>query len=270
MGEARGRAHHRPLASGETIDITEVEERELQRLDIVAGRKVRSHKVEYYLLSGEEVLEGPNQWPGRSIPIFPVIGSETALESKVLRSGLIRFSRDPQQLYNFWRSAAAEAIALAPRAPFLATPAMIAKFKGQWDTQNTVARPYLLYEPDPDAPGGPPMREPPPDIPAALVQESAIASDEMKATTGIYDAALGAQRSQSGGRPQDFAHPKTTRALSPSRLCGKSGLKCGRARRARRRSLRPGQRRTPGRNRQPASARRRPNSTPSCITRASP
>ena len=145
------------------------------------------------------MLEGPNQWPGRYIPIFPVIGSETALESKVVRSGLIRFSRDPQQLYNFWRSAAAEAIALAPRAPFLATPAMIAKFKGQWDTQNTVARPYLLYEPDPDAPGGRPMREPPPDIPAALVQESAIASDEMKATTGIYDAALGARSNEISG-----------------------------------------------------------------------
>ena len=82
------------------------------------------------------MLEGPNEWPGRYIPIFPVIGSETALESKVVRSGLIRFSRDPQQLYNFWRSAAAEAIALAPRAPFLATPAMIAKFKGQWDAQH--------------------------------------------------------------------------------------------------------------------------------------
>ncbi len=166
---------------------------------IIAERKVKSHKVEHYLLSGEEVLEGPNQWPGRYIPIFPVIGSETALESKVIRSGLIRFSRDPQQLYNFWRSSAAEAIALAPRAPFLATPAMIAKFKGQWDTQNTVTRPYLLYEPDPDAPGGRPMREPPPDIPAALVQESAMASDEMKATTGIYDAALGARSNEISG-----------------------------------------------------------------------
>jgi Phage P22-like portal protein len=166
---------------------------------IVAERKVRSHKVENYLLSGEEVLEGPNLWAGRYIPIFPVIGSETALETKVIRSGLIRFSRDPQQLYNFWRSAAAEAIALAPRAPFLATPGMIAKFKGQWDTQNTVSRPYLLFEPDPDLPGGRPMREPPPDIPSALIQESATASDEMKATTGIYDAALGARSNEISG-----------------------------------------------------------------------
>ncbi len=187
------------LVHGETIDITGVDPKELRGLEIVAERKVRSHKVEHYLLSGEEVLEGPDQWAGRYIPIFPVIGSETALETKVIRSGLIRFSRDPQQLYNFWRSAAAEAIALAPRAPFLATPSMIAKFKGQWDTQNTVSRPYLLYEPDPDAPGGRPMREPPPDIPAALVQESAIASDEMKATAGIYDAALGARSNEISG-----------------------------------------------------------------------
>jgi hypothetical protein len=220
------RPHERTLArlaNGETIDITDVDPSSLRGaslrgnpisqesapdgsprlarddMEIIATRKVKSHKVEHYLLSGEEVLEGPNPWAGRYIPIFPVIGSETALETKVIRSGLVRFARDPQQLYNFWRSAAAEAIALAPRAPFVATPSMIAKFKGQWDTQNTVSRPYLLYEPDPDVPGGRPMREPPPDIPAALVQESATASDEMKATTGIYDAALGARSNEISG-----------------------------------------------------------------------
>ncbi len=196
------RPHYRTIArlkGGETIDITEVDASELQKLPVIAERKVRSHKIEHYLLSGEEVLEGPNEWAGRYIPIFPVVGSEVALETKVIRSGLVRSARDPQQLYNFWRSAAAEAIALAPRAPFLVTPSMIAKFKGQWDTQNTVSRPYLLYEVDPDAPGGRPMREPPPDIPQALVQESAISSDEIKATTGIYDASLGARSNEISG-----------------------------------------------------------------------
>ena len=187
------------LEHGETVDITKADPADLQRLHIVAERKVKSHKVEHYLLSGDGVLEGPNEWAGRYIPIFPVVGSEVALETKVIRHGLIRFSRDPQQLYNFWRSAAAESIALAPRAPFLATPSMIAKFKNQWDTQNTVSRPYLLYESDPDVPGGRPMREAPPDIPQALVQESAISSDEMKATTGIYDAALGARSNEISG-----------------------------------------------------------------------
>jgi hypothetical protein len=187
------------LTSGAVVDITDLGKGERAALAITAIRKVKSYRVERYLLGGSEVLEGPSPWAGRHIPIFPVIGSEVALETKTVRHGLIRFGRDPQQLYNFWRSAAAETIALAPRAPFLATPAMIAKFKGQWDTQNTVARPYLLYEPDPDAPGNRPMREPPPDIPQALVQESAIASDEMKATTGVYDAALGARSNEISG-----------------------------------------------------------------------
>ncbi len=187
------------LATGATIDITDVEPKELQGLSVIAERKVRSHKVEHYLLSGEQILEGPNQWAGRYIPIFPVIGSETPLETKVIRSGLIRFAKDSQQLYNFWRSAAAESIALAPRAPFVATPTMIAKFKGQWDTQNVISRPYLLYEPDPDVPGGRPMREPPPEIPSALVNESGQAADEMKATTGVYDASLGAQSNEISG-----------------------------------------------------------------------
>ena len=102
------------LAGGETIDITEVDPEELRGLEIVAQRKVKSHKIEHYLLSGEEILEGPNQWAGRYIPIFPVIGSETSLETKVIRSGLIRFSRDSQQLYNFWRSAAAEVHSTCP------------------------------------------------------------------------------------------------------------------------------------------------------------
>ena len=65
---------------------------------IVAERKVKSHKVEHYLLSGEEVLEGPTQWPGRYIPIFPVIGSETALETKVIRNGLILHPRSAAAL----------------------------------------------------------------------------------------------------------------------------------------------------------------------------
>ena len=32
-------------------------------------------------------------------------------------------------------------------------------------------------------------REAPPQIPAALMQEAEVASDDMKATTGIYDSA---------------------------------------------------------------------------------
>jgi hypothetical protein len=165
-----------------------------------AERTVDDHRVEHCLVSGSETLEKTTVWPGKYIPIIPVIGQEIPLGDKSMRYGLIRFARDPQQLYNFWRSAAAEAIALAPRAPYLVTPNMIGKFKNQWDSHHLKNRPYLLYEPDENAPGGRPIREMPPQVPQALVQESAIASDDMKATMGMYDASVGQRSNETSGK----------------------------------------------------------------------
>jgi len=186
-------------ADGQVLDLTKVSKASLRGLSIVAERKVKSYTIKRWLLSGREVLEGPTDWAGRFIPIFPVLGAEVALESKIIRHGLVRFSMDAQQLYNYSRSAAAEVIALQPRAPFLATPQMIAKYKGQWDTHNTTARPYLLYDPDPEVPGGRPMREQPPVMADAFVKESMIASEEMQSTTGIYNSSLGARSNEVSG-----------------------------------------------------------------------
>lgn len=189
------------METGEVLDITGLKQNDLVYLPpILEVREIDSHRVEHCLVNGCETLEKTTKWPGRWIPIIPVIGQEIPLGDTMMRHGLIRFARDPQQLYNFWRSAAAESIALAPRAPYLVTPTMIGEFKGQWDSHNQKNRPYLLYKPDPDAPGGRPVREMPPDIPQALLQESAIASDDMKATTGIYDAGLGARSNETSGR----------------------------------------------------------------------
>lgn len=184
-----------------TLDITDMEDSMLAFLPkIVRTREADSFKVEQWLITGSEILDGPNKWAGRFIPIVAVIGQEVPLETKTVRYGLIRFARDPQQLYNYWRSAAAEAIALAPKSPFLVTPNMIGKFKTQWDTHNTKNRPYLLYEPDPGAPGNRPIREQAPEPPLALIQESAIASDDMKASMGMYDASLGNRSNEQSGR----------------------------------------------------------------------
>jgi hypothetical protein len=165
----------------------------------VRTRVVDTHKVEQILVSGAEVLDGPHEWPGTMIPIIPVIGGEIPLETKTYRFGMVRFARDPQQLYNFYRTATAEAIALQPKAPYLVTPNMIGEFKAIWDNASKNQLPYLPYHPDPEAPGATPRREAPPALPAALMQEAQIASEDMKATTGIYDAALGARSNETAG-----------------------------------------------------------------------
>lgn len=188
---------------GEAIDVTDIppEMRKLMGVDKLKSRTVNTHSVEMMLVSGAEVLAGPYQWAGKYIPIVPVIGTEIPLEKMRYRFGMVRFARDPQQLYNYYRTASAESIALAPKAPFLATPGMIGPYKQMWDTANLKNRPYLLYNPDPEAgPGARPQREHPPETPVALMNEAERASEDMKATTGIYDAALGAKGNETSGR----------------------------------------------------------------------
>ena len=185
---------------GQTIDLTDIKPDMMPFLPpLTREREVDAYRIEQFLCSGADILTDTTKWLGKYIPIIPAVGDEIPLENITWRGGLIRHARDPQQLYNFYRTATAEAIALAPKAPYLATPKQIAKFKGMWDTQNTTQRPYLLYEPDAEA-GGPPKREHPPELPSALMQEAQIAADDMKATTGIYDAALGARSNEQSGR----------------------------------------------------------------------
>lgn len=187
---------------GEAIDVTDIAPamRKMMGVDQMKQRVVNTHAVEMYLCSGSEVLAGPYKWAGKHIPLVPVIGSEIPLEKMRYRFGMVRFARDPQQLYNYYRTASAESIAMAPKAPYIATPAMIGPYKGMWDGANQKNRPYLLYQPDPLVPGGAPKREHPPETPVALMQEAERASEDMKATTGIYDAALGAKSNETSGR----------------------------------------------------------------------
>jgi len=189
------------LPTSEVLDVSDAPPEELAALQM-AGARIRDskgHKICSYLISAGDVLAGPFDWPGKYIPIVPVIGSEIVTGDRVIRHGLVRFAKDPQRIYNYHRSAAVEAIALAPKSPWIATPEQVKNFEDDWARANQDNLSVLLYNPDPQA-GGPPQRIAPAPVPAALIQESALSSDDMKATTGIYDAALGQRSNETSGR----------------------------------------------------------------------
>lgn len=192
---------------GETIDITGIGRESLKFVPIATDedgkprkRTFTDYRLRQYIVSGREILSGPNDLPGRHIPVVPAIGSELPLDEQVLRHGIIRAAKDPQRLYNYYRSHQAELIGQQPRAPWLVTPTMIKGFESLWNTANTNNHPYLPYTTDPTSPTARPERIAPPAASAALWQEAQIASDDMKATTGIYDAALGAKSNETSGR----------------------------------------------------------------------
>ncbi len=166
-------------------------------VQVVRERKVEVPKVTRRLISGSAVLETAD-WPGSTIPICPVWGDETILDGRRRFRSLIRDARDPQKMFNFWRSATTELVALAPRAPWL-MPAGALPQNGterqKWGQANARSFAYLTYEGP-----VPPQRQPFAGVPAGAIQEALNAADDMKAITGIYDPALGARSNETSGR----------------------------------------------------------------------
>ena len=164
----------------------------------VNTRTVHRHKVKWAKISGNDVLEGPKEIPCTHIPVVAVVGEEIHIGDRVVRTSVIRFAKDPQQLYNYYASADAEHVALQPKAPFLVTPKQIAGLEAIWGEANTSNRSYLPYNPD-EKSAGLPQRVQPPVSSGAMLQGMARAEDDMKATTGIYDAALGGRSNEQSG-----------------------------------------------------------------------
>ena len=158
------------------------------------------HKVKRAVMNGADILEDWVEFPSRFIPIIPVLGEELHIGEARVRHGIIRPARDAARLYNYWRTAGAEMVALAPKAPFMATAAQIGPYKAMWDKANKTPSPYLLYSPDPEAPTAYPQRATQIEPPSAMWQEAGVAAEDIKATTGIYDASLGAQGNETSGK----------------------------------------------------------------------
>lgn len=166
-------------------------------LQLKKTRKAMRPKVKWAKISGAEILEGPIDIPGRFIPVFAVTGEEWHMGEEMYRSGVIRFAKDAQQIYNYAWSAVVETAALQPKAPFMVTAKQIAGLEQFWNEANTSNRPYLPYNHDTNAPS--PQRVAPPVASQALTQQLQIAAEDMKRTTGIYDASLGARSNETSG-----------------------------------------------------------------------
>lgn len=184
------------LEDGRTIFADEVQTP--PQINPVRKRKVRDYKIMWAKISDSEVLEGPQELPCKYMPVIAVTGEEWDTGDEVYRSSVIRFAKDPGQLYNFMRSAEAEVVTLQPKAPYIGTIKQFQGLETHWQNANSSNFSYLPYNPDEKAPG-PPQRQAPPVSSQGLAQQAAAAAEDMKATTGIYDAALGNRSNESSG-----------------------------------------------------------------------
>jgi hypothetical protein len=189
------------LSNGNTVYEDEIPDRmvlEANGITVIKERKVEVPKVKMALLTGEGVIEEAD-WAGRFIPIIPVYGDIVDIDGEFHYSGMVRFGKDAQRVYNYHRTTMIETIANAPKVPYLVTPEQIKGFEGLWKSANAENMPFLPYNPDPRA-GGMPQRSGGVEIPQALITASQYDAEDIKAVTGQFDASMGANGNETSGR----------------------------------------------------------------------
>lgn len=169
-------------------------------LEVKAERTTQMPFVKWCKLYGKQILK-KTDWLGQWIPIIPVLGEELIIDGKRHLNGLVSQSKDPQRMINYMESAKTEAIALAPKAPFIVAEGQLEGYEELWQLANIKNFAYLPYRPVSlgGQPVSPPQRNSYEPAIAAITNAGLHASDDLKAVTGVYDAALGAQGNEKSG-----------------------------------------------------------------------
>lgn len=163
-------------------------------------RETFINKCMWVKMTGNAIIER-TEIPTKYIPIVPVLGHEVWLEGKRYLSGLVRNAKDAQRLYNYYLSANAENVALAPKAPFIGAAGSF-ETDPNWSRANKDALAYLEYDPVTIAGNlaPAPHRSEPPQPSPAIMQAIDQAGQDIMQSMGIYQPSIGDQSNETSGR----------------------------------------------------------------------
>lgn len=161
-------------------------------ISIVGDRDSYRQKVDWYKCTSSEILE-TKPWAGKFIPVVPVYGETIVIDGKKQRFGLVRGARDPQKMYNFWRTAMTESIAMAPKAKWLMAEGQDEGHENEWNRANVSAMAVLRYKmTDVEGREAPaPQRLQPEPPPSGSLEAAEVISNDLQSVLGIFDPAMG-------------------------------------------------------------------------------
>lgn len=168
---------------------------------VATSREETVYTVEWIKLSGNGVLERTT-FPGEWVPIFPVLGNEQWQDGKRKLSGAVRAARDPQIAYNYERNSAIEAVAMGPKAPWVAPVEAIEGHERLWAQANTANITVLPYN-TVDSQGNPiqpPQRIAPAGLSSGWMGLEERSKADIQAALGQYMASVGNNPNSQSGR----------------------------------------------------------------------
>jgi Phage P22-like portal protein len=157
-------------------------------LEVIAERESYRKQVHWCKMTAMEILD-ERILPNRYIPIVPCYGAQVTIDDKRKKYGLVRFAKDPQRMYNFWRTSMTESVALAPKAKWLLAEGQDEGHEQEWALANQKSYPVLRYK-QKDIEGNPapaPTRLQPEPPPMGIMESAAAISADLQMVIGIVD-----------------------------------------------------------------------------------
>jgi uncharacterized protein with PIN domain len=157
-------------------------------LTVIDTRESFRRAVKWCKMTALEILE-EKTWDGKYIPIVPCYGAQVIVDDRRKKYGLVRFAKDPQRMYNFWRTSMTESIALAPKAKWLLAEGQDEGHENEWALANIKSSPVLRYK-QKDIEGQPapvPVRLQPESPPAGIMDAANAINTDLQMVLGILD-----------------------------------------------------------------------------------
>ena len=170
-------------------------------MQVAGDRDSYRRKVMWRKVTAFDVLE-EKEWAGRWIPIIPTYGDTLILDGKKKRFGMVRYARDPQMAYNFWRTAMTESVAMAPKAKWLMAEGQDEGHENEWARANVSAYPVLRYKMT-DVEGrdaGKPERLQPEPPPSGAMEAAMVIGQDLQAVLGQFDPSMGKPSGPKSGK----------------------------------------------------------------------
>ena len=168
--------------------------KKLSPLPTSKSRSVMVEKIMWYLIAGEQIID-ETEWPGKYIPLIPVIGEESVIEGRYDCKGHTRALLDAQRMYNYNASSQVEFVALQSKTPYVAAAKAIEQYESMWNSANQVNHSVLIYndmdEEYPDRVIAPPARQPPPASAPGFQEGMQTAFNQMMMTSGQWQNQMG-------------------------------------------------------------------------------
>ena len=157
-------------------------------LTVIDTRESFRKAIKWVKMTALEILE-EKTWAGRFIPVVPCYGAQVIVDDKRKKYGLVRFAKDPQRMYNFWRTSMTESIALAPKAKWLLAEGQDEGHENEWALANIKSSPVLRYkQTDIEGRQAPvPTRLQPEPPPIGIMGAAEAISNDLQMVLGILD-----------------------------------------------------------------------------------